>query len=163
MYNSAVSRRCAPGPRPPVARQGRGGCNLPLLDEVVNLSALYRAKNSQNREKRFLKSKKNPKGCNGQIVGQLRKSECLQNVRKCRKCPKNVQKLSRGAENTIFGHFLDIFPIWSMLLFCDPVQCWPVTTQGRSESKYITTPQQGTTREDGEGFDSKRPFRGGWR
>ena len=29
--------------------------------------------------------------------------------------------LSRGAENTIFGH------IWSMLLFGDPVQCSPVT------------------------------------
>ena len=40
------------------------------------------------------------------------------------KYTKNVQKLSRGAENTIFGHFL---PIWSMLLFADPVQCPPVT------------------------------------
>ena len=41
---------------------------------------------------------------------------CPKNVNKCL---KNVQKLSRGAENTIFGHFL---PIWSMLLFGDPVQ-----------------------------------------
>ena len=67
--------------------------------------------------------------CNGQIVGQPRKRECGQNVRKMsKKCPKNVQKLSGGAEHnfrTFFGHFL---PIWSMLLFGDPVQCSPVTT-----------------------------------
>ena len=48
--------------------------------------------------------------CNGQIVGQPRKSECRQNARKMsKKCPKNAQKLSGGAENTIFGHFLDNF------------------------------------------------------
>ena len=44
------------------------------------------------------------------------------------KIPENVQKLSGGAENTIFrtlfGHVL---PVWSMLLFGDPVQCSPVT------------------------------------
>ena len=44
-----------------------------------------------------------------------------------KKCPKNVQKLSGGAENTIFGQFL---PIWSMLLFGDPVQCSPVAMVG---------------------------------
>ena len=33
------------------------------------------------------------------------------------KCPKNVQKLSRGAENTIFGHFLDIFCLFGRC-FC---------------------------------------------
>ena len=38
------------------------------------------------------------------------------------KCPKNIQKLSGGAENTIFGHFFSFLPIWSMLLFGDPVQ-----------------------------------------
>ena len=47
------------------------------------------------------------------------------------KCPKNVEKLSRGAEThnfrTFFGQFL---PIWSMLLFGDPVQCVPVTILG---------------------------------
>ena len=47
---------------------------------------------------------------NGQIVGQPRKRECRQNVREMSKNgPKNVQKLPDGAENTIFGHFLDIF------------------------------------------------------
>ena len=52
------------------------------------------------------------------------------------KCPKNVekmsenvQKLSRGAKTMIFGHFWGQFlPIWSMLLFGDPVQCAPVTS-----------------------------------
>ena len=49
---------------------------------------------------------------------------------KCRKNLENVEKLSGGAENTIFGHVLDNFlPIWWMLLFGDPVQCSPVTTQ----------------------------------
>ena len=47
------------------------------------------------------------------------------------KCPKNVQKLSRGPEKhnfqTFFGQFL---PIWSMLLFGDTVQCSPVTSLG---------------------------------
>ena len=37
---------------------------------------------------------------------------------KCRKkCPENVQKLSGGAENTIFGHFLDIFCVFGRC-FC---------------------------------------------
>ena len=35
--------------------------------------------------------------------------------------------MSGEAENTIFGHFL---PIWSMLLFGDPVQCSPVRELG---------------------------------
>ena len=36
---------------------------------------------------------------------------------KCRKCAKNVQKLSRRAENTIFGHFLDNFCLFGRC-FC---------------------------------------------
>ena len=48
--------------------------------------------------------------CNGQSVGQPRKRECRQNVRKLsNQCLKNVQKLSRGAANTIFRLFLDSF------------------------------------------------------
>ena len=45
----------------------------------------------------------------------------------CRKkCPKIVQ---RDWKHTIFSHFFGQFwPIWSMLLFGDPVQCSPVTT-----------------------------------
>ena len=49
------------------------------------------------------------KSCNGQIIGQPRKSNA-------EKCPKNVekmfeyvQKLSGGAANIIFGHVLDNF------------------------------------------------------
>ena len=34
-----------------------------------------------------------------------------------KKCPKNVQKLSRGAENTIFGHVLDNFCLFGRC-FC---------------------------------------------
>ena len=45
-------------------------------------------------------------GCNGQIVGQPRKRECRQNVRKRR---KNVRTLSESAESTIFRHFRTIF------------------------------------------------------
>ena len=58
--------------------------------------------------------------CNGQSVGQPRNRKCRQNVGKNvqKKCPKKLPK------NTIFGHFL---PIWSMLLFSDPVQCSPVS------------------------------------
>ena len=52
------------------------------------------------------------------------------------KCPKNVEKMSekcpkivrRGWKHnfrTFFGQFL---PVWSMLLFGDPVQCTPVKT-----------------------------------
>ena len=67
--------------------------------------------------------------CNGQIVGQPRKQECRQNVRKCRKmsgkCPKIVQRGCKHNFRTFFGQFL---PIWSMLLFGDPVQCTPVTS-----------------------------------
>ena len=70
--------------------------------------------------------------CNGQIVGQPRKRECRQNVRKMSEnCPKIVRKLSGGAENTIFGHFLDkIFTYLVDALFAEPVQCSPVTTLG---------------------------------
>ena len=48
------------------------------------------------------------------------------------KCRKNVRKMSKNCLEaqqthnfrTFFGHFL---PIWSVLLFGDPVQCSPVT------------------------------------
>ena len=55
------------------------------------------------------------------------------------KCPKNVEKKVRknvlgGSKNTIFGHFWTQFlPIWSMLLFGDPVQCTPVTSLSCSQ------------------------------
>ena len=59
-----------------------------------------------------------PHTCNGQIVGQPRRWESRQNVRKMsKKCPKIVQKLSRGAESTIFGHFLDNFCLFGRC-FC---------------------------------------------
>ena len=45
-------------------------------------------------------------GCNGQIVGQPRKRNFDKMSKKYR---ENVQKLSGGAENTIFGHFLENF------------------------------------------------------
>ena len=49
-------------------------------------------------------------GCNGQSVGQLRKREYRQNVRKMsKKCLKNIPKLFGGAASKIFGHFLDNF------------------------------------------------------
>ena len=42
---------------------------------------------------------------------------------------KKSEKLSRGAVNTKFRTFFGQFlPIWSMLLFGDPVQCMPATT-----------------------------------
>ena len=46
--------------------------------------------------------------CNGQIVGQPRKRECRQNVRKMSEMSKDVKKCQKmseggGAENTIFG------------------------------------------------------------
>ena len=48
-----------------------------------------------------------------------RKRECQQIVGEMsKKCPKNVRKLSGGAENTNFGHFLDnscLFGRWSCL------------------------------------------------
>ena len=47
---------------------------------------------------------------------------------KCRKMPENVQKLSGGTANTISRKFVGhLLPIWSVLLFGDPVQCSPVT------------------------------------
>ena len=50
--------------------------------------------------------------------------ECWQNVRKTsQKCPKNCPEgLKTYNFRTFFGQFL---PIWSMLLFGDPVQCSP--------------------------------------
>ena len=55
------------------------------------------------------------------------------------KCPKNVrknvQKWSRGTENTSFRQFL---PIWSMLLLGDPVQCSPVTIIGSGGGLLLT-------------------------
>ena len=64
--------------------------------------------------------------CNGQIVGQPRKWECPKNVEKLsEKCPKIVQRGWKHNFRTFFGQFL---PIWSMLLFGDPVQCAPVTS-----------------------------------
>ena len=62
-----------------------------------------------------------PLVCNGQIVGQPRKRECRQNVRKMsKKCPEGLKT-----------QFLDVLwqflPICSMLLFGDPVQCTPIT------------------------------------
>ena len=83
--------------------------------------------------------------CNGQIVRQPRKWECRQNVRTMsKKCPKNVQKLSEGAESTIFGHFLDNFAylVDAFFLFGDPVQCTPVTSLREgpkiSEDNFLT-------------------------
>ena len=68
--------------------------------------------------------------CNGQIVGQPRKRECRQNVQKCR---KNVRKMSKNCPEGLQPQFSDIFrtilPIWSMLLFGNPVQCSPITTK----------------------------------
>ena len=48
------------------------------------------------------------------------------------KCPKNVRKNVRNLSKNcpIFG------PIWSMLLFRDPVQCWPVTTLLETNTKH---------------------------
>ena len=48
-------------------------------------------------------------GCNGQIVGQPRKGECRQNVRKMSR--KNLQKLSEGLR----AQFSDIF--WTILAY----------------------------------------------
>ena len=68
--------------------------------------------------------------CKGQIVGQLRKREWRQNVRKMskkcpKKCPKIVRRHCKHNFRTFLGHFL---LIWSVLLFGDPVQRSPVTT-----------------------------------
>ena len=55
------------------------------------------------------------------------KSECWQNVRKMsKKCPKNIQKFSGWAENTIFGHFLDNCCLFGRCFSL--VQCSPVTS-----------------------------------
>ena len=68
--------------------------------------------------------------CNGQIVRQARERGMSTNVRKMsKKCPRNVQKLSKGAENTIFGLFLDIFCLFGRcsclmtLSNARPLQC----------------------------------------
>ena len=68
--------------------------------------------------------KEKPIVCNGQIVGQPRKRECRQNVRKMsKKCPEKYPTIVPQGLKTqfsdIFGQFL---PIWSILLFGDPVQ-----------------------------------------
>ena len=58
------------------------------------------------------------KGCNGQIVGQPRRRECPTKCPKIvRKSAKIVQKLSEGAENTIFGHVLNNFCLFGRC-FC---------------------------------------------
>ena len=80
-------------------------------------------------------------GCNRQIVGQPRTRECRQNIRKMsKKCPKNVQKLSGGAENTIFGHFLTIFAYLVDASVWYPVQCAPITSFGFVKTPFCYTP-----------------------
>ena len=69
--------------------------------------------------------------CSGQIIGQSRKRECRQNVRKMSKnCPKNVQKLSGGLKTQFSDIFWTIFAYLVDALFGDPVQCSPVTSPG---------------------------------
>ena len=61
------------------------------------------------------------------------------------KCRKNVRKMSRGAENTIFGHFLDNFCLFGRcfglmtLSNARPLQLWGVfgASQARSFEKGL--------------------------
>ena len=83
------------------------------------------------------------KTCNGQLLGQPRKQN---HDKMSRKCPQNVRnssklsdpKLLRSQCFDVFRHF---WPIWSFLLFGNPVQCVPVTSQHFSKS-YRAAPSQ---------------------
>ena len=63
---------------------------------------------------------------NGQIVGQPRKGECR---KMSDECPKMSRNCPEGLKTQFSDIFWTILPIWSMLLFGDPVQCSPVTMQ----------------------------------
>ena len=52
------------------------------------------------------------------------------------KCPKIVRRHCKHNFRTFLGHFL---PVWSVLLFGDPVQCSPVTTL---EEKFTVVESQ---------------------
>ena len=74
------------------------------------------------------------------VMGKLLDSPEKGNVDKmserCRKmsekCPKIVRRHCEQNFRTFLGHFL---PIWSVLLFGDPVQCSPVTTIASFEAE----------------------------
>ena len=60
-------------------------------------------------------------------------TRCPKNVNKMSEdVPKNVQRGYKHDFRTFFGQFL---PIWSMLLFGDPIQCTPVTNVGASDNR----------------------------